>query len=82
MAGPALIQQGLERRRAIFVFVKGYIKENGFGPSLEEITEGVGVKSKTAVRHHLSNMIEQGVVTITPGKYRSIRIPDGRKMPT
>ncbi len=82
MAGQALIQQGVDRRRAIFTFVKAFIKENGYGPSVEEITEGVGVKSKTAVRHHLANMLEQGVISMTPGKYRSIRIPDGRKLPS
>lgn len=81
MAGAALIQQGVERRQAIFTFVKDYIRENGYGPSVDEITAGIGITSKTAVRHHLTNMIEQGVITSTPGKYRSIRVPDGRRVP-
>lgn len=82
MAGAALIAQGVERRKAIFTFVKDYIKANGYGPSVDEITDGIGVKSKTAVRHHLTNMLEQGVITMVPGKYRSIRIPDARKTPS
>lgn len=82
MAGAALIQQGVERRRAIFTYIKTYIKDNGYGPSVDEITEGIGVKSKTAVRSHLTNMLAQGVITMQPGKYRSIRIPDGRKVPS
>lgn len=81
MAGQVLIQQGVERRKAIFAFIKDFIKENGYGPSVDEITEGVGVRSKTAVRHHLAKLMDQGVVTATPGKYRSLRVPDGRKVP-
>lgn len=82
MAGTELIQQGVDRRRAIYAFVKDFIKENGYGPSIDEITTGIAVQSKTAVRHHLTKMIEQGVITMTPGKYRSIRVPDGRRLPT
>lgn len=81
MAGAALIQQGVERRKAIFAFIKEYIKVNGYGPSVDEITEGVGVTGKTAIRHHLTNLVEQGVIEMTPGKYRSIRVPDKRRVP-
>lgn len=79
MAGKDLLKQGLDRRQAIYEFCKSFIKENGYGPSIEEITNAVGLASKTGVRHHLNNLITQGVITMTPGKYRSLRIPDGRK---
>lgn len=81
MAGQALIDQGVDRRKAIFKFCKDFIKENGYGPSVAEITSAVGLASKTAVRYHLALMLEQGVITMQPGVYRSIRIPDGRRQP-
>lgn len=74
MAGPGLIEQGVTRRRAIMRFVKAYIKKNGFAPSIEEITEGVGLLSKTATRNHLAILKDTGHVTWTDGKYRSLRV--------
>lgn len=74
MASSALIAQGIDRRRAIVRFVKAYVKKNGFAPSVEEIAEGVDLSSKTAVRHHLDVLKDEGTITWTPGKYRSLRI--------
>lgn len=74
MASSALIAQGIDRRRAIVRFVKAYVKKNGFAPSVEEIAEGVDLASKTAVRHHLDVLKDEGVITWTPGKYRSLRV--------
>lgn len=79
MAGSALLAQGIDRRRAILKFVRGYIKKNTIPPSIEEIAEGVGLASKTAVRHHLDILREEKWVAWTDGKYRSLRvINDGR----
>ena len=66
--------QGEERREAIIMFLRQYWDTFGISPSVEEITQGVGLASKTAVRHHLAVLSEQGVVVCTPGKYRSIRL--------
>lgn len=74
MAGAATIAQGIDRRRKIVAFVRAYIKKNGFAPSIEEIADGVKLASKTAVRHHLQKLEEDGVVTMQAGKYRSLRV--------
>lgn len=81
MAGAKLITQGIERRRAIMRFIKGYLKKNGFSPSIEEIAIAVDLSSKTAVRHHLEILVADGQLAMTPGKYRSIRIAEQRKPP-
>ncbi|HEU5043079.1 MAG TPA: hypothetical protein VFT75_02970 [Nocardioidaceae bacterium] len=74
MAGAKLIAQGIERRRAIMRFVKSYIKRNGYAPSVGEIAEAVDLSSKTAVRHHLAILVEEGELAVTPGRYRSLRV--------
>jgi repressor LexA len=74
MAGPALIKQGRDRRTAILKFTRTYIRKNGYGPSVAEIADGVGLASKTAVRHHLTTLQDEGKVEMTPGRYRSLRI--------
>jgi repressor LexA len=74
MAGRALLKQGKDRRSAILKFTRAYIRKNGYGPSVAEIAEGVGLASKTAVRHHLATLQEEGKVEMTPGRYRSLRL--------
>lgn len=74
MAGEALLKQGKDRRAAILKFTRAYIRKNGYGPSVAEIADGVGLASKTAVRHHLEILQDEGKVTVTPGVYRSLRL--------
>ena len=66
--------QGDRRREAILLFIKSYWEEFGIAPSVDEITKGVGLSSKTAVRHHLAVLSDAGLVTTQTGKYRSIRL--------
>lgn len=73
MAGAATLAQGVDRRQSIVTFLQKYLKENGYGPSVEEISSGVGV-GKTAVRHHLVILKEDGHITMDPNRYRSIRL--------
>jgi len=63
---------GDQRRRDILKFVRGFQKKNGFGPSVQQIADDAGI-GKTAVRHHLEALKEDGKVTSTPGLYRSLR---------
>lgn len=74
MASSALIAQGIDRRRALVRFLKAYLKKNGYSPSIEEITVGIGLTSKTATRHHLDVLRDEGTVTWTEGRYRSLRL--------
>lgn len=79
MAGSALMAQGIDRRRAILRFVRTYVRKNSIPPSFQEIAEGVGLGSRTAVRHHLDILRDEKWVNWTEGKYRSLRvINDGR----
>ena len=80
MAGPQTVKQGTERRKHIFLFIKAYIKDHGYGPSIEDITKNSPI-SQTAVRYHLDRLVAQGLITVEPGKYRSIRVPDARRVP-
>ena len=74
MAGAATLAQGRDRRRKIVRFAAKFTKTNGYPPSVEEIALGVDLQSKTAVRHHLAILAENGDITMQKGKYRSIRV--------
>lgn len=81
MAGAAGLAQGRDRRRKIFRYVRSYMKKNGYAPSIAEIAEGVGLSSKTAVRHHVDKLVEDGHLTVARGRYRSLQVvEDGRRI--
>jgi len=48
-------------------------RHNGHGPTVNEIAYAVG-RSRTAVRFQLDKLIEDGIITHTPGKIRTIRV--------
>ena len=79
MPSPATIQQGVDRRRDILKFCKTYIKKNGYGPSLQEISDGVGLHSPSGVRVHLQTLVADGKITWQSGVYRSLRIVEKPK---
>jgi len=68
-----LIEQGILRRQSILNYIRSYHEEFGYPPSMAEIADENGI-AKSAVRHHLYRLQNDGMLTMTPGKYRSIRV--------
>ena len=73
-----------ERNYAIFCYVKMYIMQHGYAPSIREICAGVGVKSTSSVQMHIRKLIELGKLeTDAPiGTSRALRIPRREKVNT
>jgi len=55
--------------------VAAYHHHKGHGPTVDEIAYVVG-RSRTAVRFQLERLLEDGVLTHTPGKRRTIRLAE------
>lgn len=68
-----LIDQGIARRESMLTFLRTYIEQNGYPPSMAEIAEDQDV-AKSAVRHHLYRLQRDGLISMTPGRNRSIRV--------
>lgn len=68
-----LIKQGVTRRQSIIEYINAYHTEFGYPPSMAEIAADQKI-AKSAIRHHLYRLQRDGLVTMTPGKYRSIRV--------
>lgn len=82
MAGQRLIEQGVERRKEILVYVRNYVTERGGGsPSIQEIADAVGLASPNATRAHLHRLAGEGFLSMEPRHARSIVLarpaPDG-----
>lgn len=62
-------------RELVLSFVRDYIAENGYGPSIREIARGVGLSSTSSVQRHLENLEAAGKIQRTNAA-RSIVITD------
>ncbi len=64
-----------DRRVKILEFVRGYIEEHGFAPSVREIGLSVGIRSTKAVKYHLDILVNQGLLQRTGRQARTLRPP-------
>lgn len=64
-------------KEAILLFIKIYINEHGYPPTVREIGAGVGLKSTSSVQSHLAKMLEMGMIETDAGIGcpRAIRVP-------
>jgi len=73
------VMKGLTlRQEEILEFISGFISENGYPPSIQEIADAFGIASKHGVVRHLEALIKKGYIEKTDTSARSIRILDGK----
>ena len=60
-------------RQAVLTFTRAYIKAKGYSPTLKEIADATHFSLMTAHRA-LRMLAKLKLVTVTPGKQRSIRL--------
>lgn len=59
----------------------GYIENHGYPPTISEIGEMAGYRSKNTTWYHLKQMFEAGMIeTDNPNSARAIRVPGYRFM--
>lgn len=59
---------------SVLVFVHDFINENGFSPSVREISKAVGLKSTSTVQAHMDKLDALGYIVKEYGKPRNIRV--------
>ena len=64
-------------KEVILTYIKNYIKEHGYPPTVREIGAGVWLKSTSSVQSHLKKMLEMGMIESDAGLGfpRTIRVP-------
>ncbi len=64
-------------RDRILEYIREYCSTNGYGPTMREIADAVGVASKNTVAYHVRQLEAQGhIMRRAPRRHRSI-IPAG-----
>lgn len=68
-----------KRQRQILDFIKHFIEEKGYSPSLEEIGAAFGLTSPATIHKHILNLIEKGLLKRGWNRSRSIEVLEGKE---
>ena len=63
-----------ERQNNILIFIKDFLRENGFPPTLREIGKSFGISSTFGVKRHLDALEKKGYIRIESNASRGIAI--------
>jgi repressor LexA len=60
------------RQREVFDFVRSFVEERGYSPSLEEIGEHLGLSSVATVHKHVQHLVDKGYLRKAWNRSRSV----------
>lgn len=63
-----------KRQREIYEYIKTFISEHRYSPTIREITKGLGLKSSSTVHGHLESMRKKGYITYIDSFPRTLQI--------
>ncbi|HEX5980822.1 MAG TPA: transcriptional repressor LexA [Thermoleophilaceae bacterium] len=63
-----------KRQQEIFDFVRKYVSEHGYPPTVRDIGKAIGLTSSSTVHAHLANLEKLGVLRRDPTKPRAIEV--------
>jgi len=63
-----------KKQREVYNYIRGFIEDNGYSPSLEEIAAGLGLRSLATVHKHVVNLTDKGVLKRAWNRGRSIEV--------
>ncbi len=64
------------RQQDTYHFIRNYILRQGRAPLLQEIAQGIDIRSKGVVHRYVQAIAEAGLLELLPGRHRGIRLPD------
>jgi repressor LexA len=74
-----MVQRGLtKRQQEIFDFVRRYVGDHGYPPTVRDIGKAIGLTSSSTVHAHLANLEKLGVLRRDPTKPRAIEVLVGK----
>lgn len=67
-------QQLTPRQRKVFEFIEAFIKIRGFPPCLQEIAEGMELKSRSNIHRMVAELKKKGYLSTKPLLARTIKL--------
>jgi len=74
----ARVEPLTKRQREILDFLRDFIQQHGYAPSLEEIGQRFGLSSLATVHKHLTNLQEKGFIRRAWNRSRSVELVPSR----
>ena len=65
-----------QKHQLVLDFIRAYIKFHGISPSYQTIAMGLGMKSKANIHRIVHKLQEEGLLSIRPYKFNSIKLVD------
>ena len=65
-----------DRQEATYRFIRDYHVRRGRAPTLTEIADGIGIRSKGVVHRYLKALADAGLIELERGRHRGIRLTD------
>jgi repressor LexA len=69
-----------DRQQQILDLIRQALANTGFPPTRAEIAQTLGFKSANAAEDHLKALAKKGVIELTPGASRGIKLTDAAKL--
>ena len=69
-----MAKRSSKKQRELLLFIDGFIKGNGYGPSYREVMRALGYKSVSTVAVHIDGLIEKGYLRKKDHSARSIEV--------
>ena len=63
-----------KRQMAVYEFIRGKMRDRGYGPTVREIGANFDIASPNGVVCHLKALEKKGLITRDPGKSRAIEL--------
>ena len=68
-----------DRQRSILDYLRGFVDDHGYPPTVREIGEAVGLRSPSTVHAHLAQLERAGLLRRDPTKPRAIELAERRR---
>ena len=78
-AGYTKSMQPTKKQKILLDFIDGFIKGNGYSPTLREIMRALGYKSVSTVAKHVDNLVAVGMLDKRDGEVRSLALCQSEK---
>jgi repressor LexA len=65
---------GSETREKVLQFIRRFREKKGYAPTVREIAEGCKISSPSVVQYHLDSLEQEGLISRTREKFRSINL--------
>lgn len=66
-------------RQTILRFIREFIADKGYGPTVRDIQKGCGLSSTAVVQHHLNILEKEGHIRRDPEVFRSIQLANRKR---